>query len=84
MSDSDKPCFWTFEGCPEEEFNTTTENSGSGGDAAELVASGFDLTIVKDAMVNPVAGNLAFLTVATFITAISYMRLFRWRKTVDG
>lgn len=88
MADTDN-CFWSFEGCPEDDNNTINDGSGDTTDQSGTKHmaghdGGFDLTIVKDAMVNPVAGNLAFLTVATFITAFSYMRLFRWRKTVDG
>lgn len=76
-------CFWSFEGCPDETTTVTPSNGGSGGGSSaggDYGESGFDVTIAKDGVIWPVAGNLSYLTVATFITALSYMRLFRWRK----
>ena len=77
-------CFWSFEGCPEEDEKfvpiTETEDTNAG----DTEEPGFGIVIIPDGMVMPAGGSIAFLTVATFITALSYMRLFRWRKTVTG
>jgi hypothetical protein len=42
------------------------------------------VVVASDPFINPVAGQLAFLTIALFNTAVPVMKMFRWRKTVDG
>lgn len=81
-------CFWTFEGCTEEE-DTFSPDGGSGGSTGEKVkidydASNFSVNLFKDPALLPVSANLAYLSVATIITAFSYMRIFRWRKDYDN
>ena len=76
-------CFWSFEGCPEDQDNFTGETGGAGGEKM-MHDGGFGLTIVPDGMVHPVAGNLAFLSLSAVMTGYSYMKIFRWNYQIDN
>ena len=77
MADEDSDCFWFPELCPIDPEKPDpipmpdTDNNNS-------------KMVVSDPFISPIAGQLAFLSIALFNTAVPVVKNFRWRKTITG
>ena len=79
MDDDDNICFWFPDECRDDPTNPDPTPKPKPDDNGSYI-----VVENSDPFLSPIAGQLAFFTIALLNIAVPVMKNFRWRKTITG